>query len=79
MLGVNRSLSQNTIFKSGSGYGQKTVAEICHQFNIPVEKVLKRLKNNYIIADPDFKIKDIVTEEKILPLEVVKIIYPDTK
>jgi len=68
------SLDHNIGSGVGSGYGMKTVAEICEVFGVEIQKGLDRLTEEGIEAKAGDKIKDIAIENNILPIDVVNII-----
>jgi len=66
--------SQSAGFSQDSGFGRKTLSEVCENLQVPVDYALDRLARQNIKADPDLKLKDIADKNNIKPIELVAII-----
>lgn len=62
--------NQNQPLGEGKGYGRKTLAEICIQNNISIDKALSNLKSHGIQAEQNQKLKEIATRYNLLPIDV---------
>ena len=63
-----------SIYAEGGGYGRKTVAQICRQYDISVDDGVKRLKDNSINAEADHNLKELAEFYQKTPIALVKII-----
>lgn len=61
--------SANTLH--GSGFGRKKISEIFTENGLSWERGVKILKEKNIIVAEDARLKDIATENKILPTDII--------
>ena len=65
------SINKNSSYKQGSGYGRKLISEVFTENNLSWEEGVELLKKNNIIVTEDVKLKDIATENKKLPVDII--------
>ncbi len=58
----------------GGGWGRKNVAEVCTQFEVPLQTGLERLRANGIDAEGKTPIRDIATARGRTPIEIANLI-----
>ena len=58
----------------GSGYGRKTVSEICRELSLKEEAALKRMKNAGIKFKDGDNLRSIANSNNVKPTDIVKII-----
>jgi hypothetical protein len=57
-----------------SGWGRKTLAQVCEELNIAVDEATKKLAAHGVIASKDDLIKDLAGENNLRPVEIVNLI-----
>lgn len=62
------------VLAEGMGFGRKTVAQICEQYEIAFGDGTKRLKERSIEAAPDDNLRDLADKYQTTPIEIAKII-----
>jgi hypothetical protein len=60
----------------GSGFGRKTLVEVCRQLEIPLERALQRLKDAGVMTTKEAILKDIASENSKNPIDIMEIIDP---
>ena len=69
---TNKSgMSQSSSYKQGSGYGRKMISEVFKENNLSWEEGVELLKKSSIIVTEDMKLKDIATENKKIPVDII--------
>lgn len=63
--------------QSGIGYGRKTIPELCEVLQITQESALANLSKYNLSIDLSKKVKDIASDNDILPIELVKMIQSE--
>ncbi|MBN2060671.1 MAG: DUF4405 domain-containing protein [Deltaproteobacteria bacterium] len=58
----------------GSGFGQKTLSQVCDEYGIPLDMALANLEKTGAKAEQDTKIKDIASSIGKTPVEMIEII-----
>ncbi|MBN2092097.1 DUF4405 domain-containing protein [candidate division KSB1 bacterium] len=58
----------------GTGWGRKTVEQVCEELGIEIEVAQKRLADAGILVETGQNIKDIASKHNLKPLEVVNLI-----
>lgn len=69
----NVPIKSATKLVQGSGYGRKTIAEICEILQIPIDVARENLAKKNIEAELSAKIKNIASDYDVLPIELVEI------
>ena len=72
------NLSTGSPSSSGSGWGRKTVEQVCSEYNIPVNDALDRLKTQNMTAESKDVIRDISGKYNQRPVDVVNTITGQT-
>jgi hypothetical protein len=57
--------------RTGGGYGQKSVAQLCAEMDIPVSEALQRLKDSGITAHPNENIRQLALRNNRRPHDLV--------
>lgn len=78
-MNLKNENSQSGNFSRGGGYGRKTVAQICEQYNVSVEEGLARLKEKGIEVTSKDNIRDIAMDHNLVPIDIVTIIQANNK
>ena len=68
------NMNQSSNYKQGSGYGKKLISEVFTENNLSWEEGVKLLKKSNIIVTEDVKLKDIATENRKLPVDIINAI-----
>ncbi len=66
--------SKIPMMRTGSGYGRKTIEEICSDLNINVQEGLLKLEKKNIYADRTARLKDLANEYNMLPIDIYNFI-----
>lgn len=60
--------------QGSSGWGRKSLAQVCEELNKDVNDVLKKLASNGVIASKDDLIKDLAGKNNMKPVDIVNLI-----
>jgi len=73
---VNSGSQSNVATHKGGkfGYGRKTLAEVCEELKITQETALANLSKYNLQIDLNKKVKEIASDNDILPIELIKMI-----
>ncbi len=71
---INNEVKPTTKYVAGSGYGRKMLSEILSENNISWSEGVKRLNANGIKIEKDDNLKEIATENGVLPADLIKAI-----
>ncbi|NIR49690.1 DUF4405 domain-containing protein [candidate division KSB1 bacterium] len=63
----------------GSGYGRKSITEVCSELKIPVEDCLIRLQNQGIEATADSNIRELALKHNKSPIDIVSILHAENE
>jgi transcriptional regulator CtsR len=64
-------------YRSGSGYGRMMISKVFKDNNLTWEEGLEMLKKYGIFVSEDAKLKDIATENKKLPIDIINYLKKD--
>jgi len=64
-------INPSSSYSQGSGFGRKRLSEVLEDYNLTWEEGLELLKKNGITVKDDGKLKDIATENKKLPVDII--------
>jgi hypothetical protein len=70
---------KNTIHTEGSGYGRKTLEDLCEELNINPDTEIHALSESGIHAERNARIKEIALANNILPIDIVNLIRQKTE
>jgi len=59
---------------NGSGWGRKTLQQVCQELGQDTQTALKKLKAKQIIAEENSYIRDIANDYQLRPIDVINII-----
>ena len=65
------NMNQSSSYKQGSGYGRKMISVVFEENNLSWEEGVELLKKSSIIVTEDMKLKDIATENKKIPVDII--------
>ena len=66
--------AERSVSSGGAGYGRMTVAQLAEKLNVPVQQAVDRLSIEGIDATANSNIREISTDNNLLPLELVEMI-----
>lgn len=58
-----------------SGWGKKTLTEVCELYGLPLNKIIKKLDKKGISASPDQQIKEIAEANDLEPMGVFEVLH----
>lgn len=60
--------------QGGRGYGRKTIAQLCGEFNLTENEGVNRLKTAGLLVEKDDKLKDVASRYNLTPIDIANII-----